>query len=206
MRHFLGKRTFRLFAHPQFRLAYRLTERDREKKLADRVAAVYSEHVAPGKRLIEKSPANSLRTRFLQSVFPDATFVIIVRNGLAVSEGIVRKRLSDPERPHLEGQRTTMTEAALQWAITNRVLLLERRFLRRSIMVTYDEVVSDTARTVRRILKYCGAEEPLTTLPRFEQNHDERQVARLSANEKQLIRTVDPALFRQLGYHLQRDD
>jgi len=40
-----------------------------------------------GKRpiLLEKSPPNLLRTRFLQALFPDASFVVVVRHPLAVS-------------------------------------------------------------------------------------------------------------------------
>ncbi len=37
------------------------------------------------KNLIEKSPPNLIRTRFLQALFPDSTFIVILRHPLAVA-------------------------------------------------------------------------------------------------------------------------
>ena len=41
--------------------------------------------------LVEKSPPNTPRTRWLQANFENSHFLSIVRNGYAVAEGIVRK-------------------------------------------------------------------------------------------------------------------
>jgi hypothetical protein len=190
LRHFLGRQTSRLFAHPRFKDAYVMTERDADAALAQRVDAVYGEHCASGRRLIEKSPANSMRTRFLQAVFPDATFVIVARNGLAVSEGIVRKRAFDPERPHMAGLTTTLPEAAGQWLHANRRLLADRRHLRRSVVVRYEDLVARPAAVLSDVFHACGLDPRLAPVPAFETDLNARQVARLRPSERALVQAL----------------
>jgi hypothetical protein len=187
MRHFLGKQTFRMFAHPKFNNAYRATEHHYTPAIAARLDAVYSEHCRPGKRLLEKSPANAIRTRFLQAVFPDASFVMIVRNGLAVSEGIVRKRLFDPDRPHMESQLTSLAEAAQQWRSANRLMLADRPFLRRSILIRYEDLVASPKKALDRVLRYCNLDPTRVASPVFETELNAQQIRRLSSEDIQRI-------------------
>ncbi len=201
MRHFLGKKTFRMFAHPTFKYSYHLKENDFEKSVAQRLADLYAEHLEPGKRLIEKSPANLLRTRFLQSVFPDATFVIIVRNGIAVSEGIVRKRWYDPERPHMAGLKTTIEEASLQWHHANRIILQDKIYLKRYIMVKYEDLVKDTNKVLHSILNFCECSISDFPIPGFEKNLNAKQIARLSLTEKNAIHKIANKTLRYFGYN-----
>lgn len=200
MRHFLGRRTSRMFAHSRFRDAYRLTEQDFDLNTAERIAEVYADHCETGKRFLEKSPANSVRTRFLQSIFPDASFVIIVRNGYAVSEGIRRKRWFDPDRPHLAGLPTTIDEAAQQWREANRILLNDRGCLRRSIIVKYEEMVHHTHKVLTNVLEFCRCETRAFSAPNFERGLNAAQVGRLSAQEKNTIRRCAGQMLSLLGY------
>lgn len=200
MRHFLGRRTFRMFAHPRFRLAYRATEAAWSARIADRIGGVYREHCATGLRLIEKSPANSLRTRLLQRVFPDATFVVITRDPHAVSEGIVRKRRYDPERPHMEGMETSVHDAALQWRWANQVLHADTARLRRTVHVRYEDLVAEPGATLRRVQAACGLAETGAPAPVFERGLNREQVARLSPAEWRTVRGVAGPLAQTLGY------
>jgi len=200
MRHFLGRQTSRMFAHSRFRGAYRLTEQDFDPKTAKRIADVYADHSEPGKRFLEKSPANSMRTRFLQTIFPDATFVIIVRDGFAVSEGIRRKRWFDPDRPHLAGLETSIDDAAQQWSEANRILLSDRGCLRRSIVVAYEEMIRHTHRVLTNVLDFCRCDTGAFTAPDFERGLNAAQIGRLDPQEKSIIRGRAGRMLSVLGY------
>ena len=78
MKHYLGKPTFRLWAHPRFKLCYYSTEKDYNPQDEKRIKDVYRKYLSQGKRLIVKSPADTLRARLIQAYFPDAYFIAIV--------------------------------------------------------------------------------------------------------------------------------
>lgn len=200
MRHFLGKQTFRMFAHPKFKGAYRLTEKDFEKDIAERIAVVYADHCETGKRFIEKSPANSMRMRFLQSIFPDAAFIIMIRNGLAVTEGIRRKRMCDPDRPHMAGLTTTIKEAAEQWANANRILINDQKYLRKSMIVKYEDLVTDTSDVLSLILDFLDLDIQDFFIPTFETDHNDKQIDRLTESEIQVALQIISELSIKLGY------
>ena len=189
-----------MWAHSRFKSTYHLTEKSHEPALGERLGSIYREHCQDGTRLLEKSPPNSLRTRFLQSTFPNACFVIIVRNGFAVSEGIVRKRSYDPDRQHMAGLRTTIEQAAEQWANANRTLLQDKPFLRRSITIRYEDLVCDSANVLQSILRFCECLTPNLEVPRFQKDLNEKQTARLSPEEKNAIRRVAGDMLHYFGY------
>jgi hypothetical protein len=196
MKHCLGRQTFRLFAHPRFRMSYRRTEVDFDWRTGHRIASVYREHCRLGKRLIEKSPANTLRVRYLQSIFPDAYFVFIVRSGLAVSEGIVRKRWLDPERPQKSGQSTTLADAATQWLHANAMYLYDQRYLRRSKIVTYEQLVQNARQTLWSVLEFCELDPSDFRVPNFRQDLNRSQIARLRPQEIHSITAITSRLAR----------
>lgn len=102
--------------------------------------------------LLEKSPPNTARTRWLQRHFEGAHFVAVVRNGYAVVEGIRRKG-----RPrHLE--RWPIELCAHQWARSNEVIEQDSEFLERILWVTYEDLTRDTAATLDRIFGFLGLE------------------------------------------------
>lgn len=200
MRHFLGRQTFRMFAHPRFNDAYRVTDKDFRVDVARQVDRVYGRYCEPRKRFIEKSPANSMRTRFLQSIYEDASFVILVRNGYAVCEGIRRKRWFDPERPHMGSQPTTIRDAAEQWYHANRILLEDSRYLRRRMFVRYEDLVGEPAATIRSVLRVCGCEPSAVPVPNFDLDRNARQIARLLPVEIDAITEVAGPLLAELDY------
>lgn len=190
LRHFLGRQTSRMYAHPRFREAYRATERELNGRIADRIDGVYAEHARAGRRFLEKSPANAMRTRFLQALYPDASFVVIVRDGLAVSEGIRRKRAFDPERPHLAGLSTTLTEAAQQWFHANWNVLRDLPHLRRTVVISYEDLVADPTSTLESVWRVCGLAPISMPALSFDDDRNVRQVQRLTEDEQALVRAV----------------
>lgn len=208
LRHFLGKATFRLWAHPQFKLSYYLTEADFRQDEADKTAEVYGRFVRPGTRFIEKTPSNVGRAQLLQAYFPDAYFVPIVRNGYAVAEGTVRKRKDDPDRPQFAGLFTTIEEAAEQWFRANFFILSQGHFLKRYLdpPVKYEDLVADPESVLYRVLQFCDLPTEGFPIPTFRQGLNDEQIARLSLYEIEVVtRIAGPALFH-FGYEiLQRE-
>jgi hypothetical protein len=203
LRHFLGRQTFRMFAHPRYAGSYCATEGDLTRSIADRIDAIYREHSVAGRRFLEKSPANSLRTRFLQALYPEACFVIIRRNPFAVAEGIVRKRNFDPERPHMAGMKTSLTESAQQWFHANLQLLRDMPFLRRTILIRYEDLVVDPGSTLQRVATACNLNPEVLKVPAFETDRNARQIANLSEEQhKEISLVIWGEAKRYLSYGL----
>lgn len=200
LKHFIGKETFRLFAHPKFRNAYHLTEKDSNELTTHEVSNIYSRYFIEGTRFIEKSPANSVRMRFLQATFPDAQFVVIIRNGFAVAEGIRRKRWFDPERTHLSGQGTTIEQAAVQWLYANSTIIRDLSYINNFIVIRYEELVKKPEFIMNRLYGFLSLPQLKFNASYFRIDDNQRQIARLKKAEIELIYSIQKQLLHQLGY------
>jgi hypothetical protein len=206
MRHYLGKSTFRLWAHPQFKLCYYRTAEDYDEDERQALIKVYQEFQKPGKRLITKSPADTLRARLIQAYFPDAYFVAIVRNGYAVSEGIVRKRKSDPGRPRFEGLYTTIEEAAEQWFRANVIVASHEKFLRRYKIIKYEDLVEEPKNVLSSVLEFCELGKTGLSVPSFDNALNQQQISRLSEYEIETITRIAQPMLIHYGYEVLRGD
>lgn len=206
MGHYIGDATFRLWAHPQFKLCYYATENDYNAEDAAKIKEVYSKYLVPGTRFITKSPADTLRARLIQVYFPDAYFVAIVRNGYAVSEGIVRKRKYDPERPQYSGLFTTIDEAAEQWFRANTIIVSHQKFLKNYIIVRYEDLVQNPEDVLFSILDFCGLDNNDFPIPAFDQGLNEEQIARLSEYEIETITRIAAPMLIHFGYELRNKE
>ena len=202
MRHYLGDATFRLWAHHQFKLCYYLTEEDYNAEDAAKVEEVYSKYIVKGTRFITKCPADTLRARLIQAYFPDAYFIAIVRNGYAVSEGIVRKRKHDPERPQYQGLFTTIDQAAEQWFRANTIITSHQKFLKNYMIVTYEDLIEDPEGVLLSILGFCGLNKKDFPIPSFSQGLNEEQISRLTDYETETITRIAAPLLIHFYYEL----
>ena len=71
--------------------------------------------------------------------------MLIVRNGYAVSEGIVRKTGCSIER------------AAKQWALANRVMIEDLPFIKNKIIIMYEDLVDNTETTIKKIENFISS-------------------------------------------------
>jgi hypothetical protein len=110
--------------------------------------------------------------------------VVVVRHGLAVSEGICRKRWFDPERPQMAGLQTALTDAAKQWFHANYSLLRDFAYLRKAVLVRYEDLVADPAVTLARVTRACGLAPRKFPVPVFDLDRNARQLASLSSEER----------------------
>ena len=103
--------------------------------------------------LLEKSPPNSAKTRWLQKNFENAHFIGIVRNGYSVAEGISRKA----EPTHLAGG-WPIEKSAYQWARSNEVLREDAEHLKRFMWIRYEDLAENTAESLDKISDFIGVE------------------------------------------------
>jgi hypothetical protein len=215
MRHNLGNATFRMWAHHLFaqgdengvagsNLLYYATEEDFNEGDMQTLIGTYSNFVEPGKRMIAKSPADTLRARLIQAYFPDAYFVAIVRDGYAVSEGIRRKRWHDPERPQFEGLHTTIEDAAEQWYNANRVIssYKELNLLKRLKVIRYEDLVETPQKVLSSILEFCELDQNELAIPSLETSLNQNQISRLSSHEIETVTRIAQPMLLHFGYEI----
>jgi hypothetical protein len=108
-----------------------LTEVDARAGHDERLLAGWVPHWDTSRQiLIEKSPPNIVRTRFLQEVFPHARFIIVVRHPAIVA-------LST----HKWAKRTSLTVLLQNWFVAHTILLDDARSLRRVLVIKYESLV-----------------------------------------------------------------
>lgn len=148
--------------------------------------------------LIEKSPTNAARTRWLQDTFRPASFIGLIRDGRAVAEGIRRKRHHD------------IRLAARQWAESNRIMLEDFEHLERARLVRYEDLTAAPDRVTAELLEFLGLTAPAASLDGtawrvHEQestirNMNVRSLEALSDDDLQAIREEAGEMLKQLGY------
>ncbi len=119
-----------------FRSEARLTERSVLVSAENRarLLAEWGPHWQPGAAVgVEKSPPNVVRTRFLQALFPNAVFVIVMRHPVAVA-GATRK-----------GRRRLLSYELLvrHWVACHTILARDAPLVRNLQVVRYEHLVAD---------------------------------------------------------------
>ncbi len=155
--------------------------------------------------LLEKSPPNSAKTRWLQKHFENAHFIGIVRNGYAVAEGITRK--ADPK--HLIDS-WPIEMSAYQWKRSNEVLQEDAEHLDRFLWIKYEDLASDTAATLNTITQFLGlpefenlsSDQSWSIHERDEQVRDmnHESIEKLSRDQLDTINRVAGEMLEAFGY------
>ena len=126
-------------------------------------------------RLVEKTPANSLRIPFLVEAFPDARFIYMVRRGEAVVSSLMEGWKMWNRVP--EGGTWTYSKwhylvppgwqefvdrpleeiCAHQWIESNRLARedLDRLAADRYLLVRHEDLIADPSTNYARILEFC---------------------------------------------------
>jgi hypothetical protein len=160
----------------------------------------------PGRVVLEKSPPNVVRSRWLQAHFPRTRFVAMARHPCAVAEGIRRREGHD------------LRDAARHWAEANRLLLDDLRHLERWTGVHYEELCDAPVATVERLVEFLGLEpglrrEDLTGLDvhsldesvKTVENFNPRSFDRLSGEEMTVVAEEAGEVAERLGYRVPPD-
>jgi hypothetical protein len=155
--------------------------------------------------LLEKSPPNTAKTRWLQAHFENAHFIAMVRNGYAVAEGISRKA-----EPHHRAGGWPIEMSAYQWKRSNEILQQDARHLKQVLWVKYEDLVSDTIGTLNRIMAFIDvpgfdsfeSERSWTIHERDEKVRDmnAESIARLASEQIERINQVAGDMIDAFGY------
>jgi Sulfotransferase family len=109
--------------------------------------------------LLEKSPPNLIWMRFLQSVFPNSSYVAIERHPVAVS--LATEKWSSTSLPSL----------IEHWLVAHETFESDRPRLKHNMVVKYEKMVSDPAGTLPVIYEFLGLPTHGTTFePTTEHN------------------------------------
>jgi hypothetical protein len=160
----------------------------RERLLAD-----WSPHWDLGKPvLVEKSPPNLIRMRFLQALFPDASFVVVTRHPIPVAYATAKWRRG-------ESLRTLVRH----WVVAHEIYRDDRERVGRIHEVRYEELVRDPNAVLGRAYGFLGL-EPVETALEVRRNADEGYLRRW-AEEGRTIRgrMAHARIRRELGARVE---
>jgi hypothetical protein len=131
--------------------------------------------------LVEKSPPNLIRTRFLQALFPEAVFANVVRHPIPVTLATARWRGTRRVGPIVE-----------HWLRCHELFAADEPSVAHVEVVRYEELVDDPDASVRRVWAALGL-GPAPLAREIEQGGNERYFERW----RELKR--DPAVRAYLG-------
>jgi hypothetical protein len=94
--------------------------------------------------LVEKSPPNLLKLRFLQALFPDATFVVIMRHPIPVSYATQK------------WSKTSLESLLEHWLVCHEIFLADAPNIRKLALVRYEDFVAEPAGVVGGIQERLG--------------------------------------------------
>jgi hypothetical protein len=148
--------------------------------------------------LLEKSPPNLIWTRFLQSVFPNSSFVIIERHPVAVA--LATEKWSP----------TGLNSLIEHWIVAHETFESDRPYLKRLMTIKYESLVADPGPTLNAIYAFLGMGPHPTTFQATTE-HNQRYFAKwlelakdpeTSAIIQECI-TRHKSRVRAFGYSLQ---
>jgi len=143
-----------------------------------RLLAEWGRHWRPGAAVaLEKSPSNLLSSRFLQALFPNALFVMVVRHPAAVA------------RATRKGRRLLLTYHHLvrHWLAAHRVLAEDAPFLDRLQVVRYEHLAADPDAAMAPVFAAAGL-EPVDVSRLVRGGLDERYFRAWRSNANPLLR------------------
>lgn len=119
------------------------------KASADQLFREWGRHWDLSKEhLIEKSPPNLVQSRFLQALFPNSSFVVILRHPVAVAYAT---------RSNFKRARTlSIAELVAHWIGCHKAFLADLPCLRRACVFRYEDFVRDSGRYLDQIFHLLG--------------------------------------------------
>jgi hypothetical protein len=102
--------------------------------------------------LVEKSPPNLIRTRFLQALFPGSAFLIITRHPVAVA--LATQKWS----------KTSLSSLVGHWVAAHETFEQDRSHLVRVQVVSYEHLIARTQECLDTVYDFLGLPSQATTL------------------------------------------
>jgi hypothetical protein len=103
--------------------------------------------------LVEKSPPNLIRMRFLQALFPDASFVVILRHPVAVAYATLKWR-----------QKSSLKQLLRHWVVAHELYREDAHHVDRLLEVRFEDLLRDPDELLARVYGFLGLEPRPTSL------------------------------------------
>lgn len=97
--------------------------------------------------LLEKSPPNLLRTRYLQSLFPEACFVVVTRHPIVTSLAESRRR----------GYQ--LHSLLRHWFRAHELLGADLRYVQNVLVIRYEDLCHNSSTTLANVAKFLCIED-----------------------------------------------
>jgi hypothetical protein len=94
--------------------------------------------------LLEKSPPNIIRTRFLQKMFPNSYFINITRHPIATS--IASKKWS----------KTSLDELISHWIKCHEIFNEDKKMIRNIINIKYEDLINNNEEILARLSAFLN--------------------------------------------------
>lgn len=111
-------------------------------------------------RLVEKSPPNLTKSRFLQALYPGARFVMVVRHPVTVA-------LSTRKWTHFVSRDprkfASLSDLVEHWLLAHRILREDLPHLEHVHVVRYEDFVRDPGTTFEGVRAFLGLTGPIPT-------------------------------------------
>ena len=101
--------------------------------------------------LLEKSPPNIIRTRFLQSMFPNSYFINITRHPIATS--LATKKWS----------KTSLNSLVNHWITCHKIFEEDSKEIKNIINIKYEDLINNTDEVLKSISIFINLEIKNTT-------------------------------------------
>jgi len=89
--------------------------------------------------LLEKSPPNGIKSRFLQELFPNSHFIFVIRHPFAVS--LATQKWS----------KTSLLSLIEHWITYNEIMMKDLQYIKNRTIIRYEDFVSTPNKTLKEI-------------------------------------------------------
>ncbi|PID56914.1 hypothetical protein CSB45_09665 [candidate division KSB3 bacterium] len=132
--------------------------------------------------LLEKSPPNLLKTRFLQAIFPNVYFVVIIRHPIAVSYATQK------------WSKTDLKSLLRHWLWCHLIFFEDKKFLRNCLIIKYEDFCDNPALYLSHIHDMVDIQKMKSTL-KIEKDTNEKYFKQWK-EEIESMSTLQKILFR----------
>ena len=175
---------------------------------AERLFEQWSRHWDLGRRvLVEKSPPNLIRMRFLQALFPDARFVVVLRHPVVTA--LATQKLATTWWMRRTFRAAQLDDTLRHWFAAHRLMMEDLPAVRSRHVVRWEDLCRDTPGSLRGIAEFAGIDSEFR-LPELDAANEERYVVQWAAirrDRKQMARLgpileANADLVTDFGYDL----
>lgn len=143
--------------------------------------------------LIEKSPPNLVRMRFLQALFPEAGFVVIVRHPVVTA--LATQKLATTRAMRWTFRTAALDDTLRHWFAAHRWLVDDLPHVRRRHVLRWEDLCADPPASLAGIADFAGLDGRFT-LPDLDAANEERYVERWAEvrSDRRQVAGLEPVL------------